>query len=509
MERSDSKELISNINTVSISDDELFDASQYAFFGRNAIDKVDFGCLEEDEYNPSTGIADDEYHLFDREEEPGVGSLSDLDDLSTIFSKLNRSVSGPRHPGVIGDRGSGSVSRESSSASDWVQDRDLPEWLDQHISDTESCQVSRRWSSQSHLSDPKPLYRASSYPHEKNQFFTEPLLAPSSSLPTFSPGSHNNLPLPRQHSHLSRPSSISSPQIPFTESNLSSLGGLPLSSRYSGNRTQLVHPRLTQYTQAQNQWAMQTLHMDPAGLLNNTFQQNLLQNGLLSPHFMTPQSLRFSPFALQPYLYDTLPTHPLHINKYRSPDTRDQRSKQKGKHGSRISRQGSDNSSQKSDNKCRVQFRSKYMTSEEIESILNVQHAATHSNDPYISDYYHQARLAKNSSKNRFHPAHLKDSSQRARNSSDSQPHINVDSHGRVSFSLIRRPQPLLEVDPPSGPGDNRSELKRSEKPLEKEPMLAARILIEDSLCVLLEVDDDTDSTEYPNGSRTTINQRP
>ncbi|KAI7745257.1 hypothetical protein M8C21_019925, partial [Ambrosia artemisiifolia] len=465
-------------------DDRLFDASQYAFFGRPAMDKADFGCLEEDGDNPLAGIADDEYHLFDREEEPGVGSVSELDDLSTIFSKLNRSVSGPRHPGVIGDRGSGSISRESSSASDWVQDRDLPEWLDQHISDTESSQVSRRWSSQSSILDSKPLYRASSYPHEKHQFFTDPILAPTSSLPSFSPGSH-------QHSHLNRPSGIGSLQIPFSEPNLSPLGGVPHSSRYSVNRTQLIHPGLTQFAQSQNQWANHTLHVDHAGLLNNTLQQNLLQNGFLSPHFVSPHSLRYSPFALQPpYLYDALSSHPLHLNKYGSPDTRDQRTKQKSKRGSRVSRQGSDSSNQKSDNICRVQFRSKYMTSEEIESVLNIQHAAAHSNDPYVNDYYHQARLAKSSSKNRFHPAHLKDTQHRSRNGSDSHPQINVDSHGRISFSLIRRPQPLLEVDPSSGSGDAGSESKRSEKSLEQEPLFAARIMIEDGLCVLLEVDD-------------------
>ncbi|KVI05252.1 hypothetical protein Ccrd_016412 [Cynara cardunculus var. scolymus] len=524
MERSDSKDL-SSINTRSFSDGKLFDASQYAFFGRHSMDKAEFGCLEEDDDNPSTGIADDEYHLFDREEEPGAGSQSELDDLSTIFSKINRSVSGPRHPGVIGDRGSGSISRESeafrrflllnnkfinklfagSSASDWVQDRDLPEWLDQHISDTESCQGSRRWSSQSHLTDSKPLYRASSYPQEQHQFFAEPVLVPSSSLPSFSPGGgHNNLPSPRQRSHLNLSSGIGSPQMPFSEPNLSPLsnssnlllGGIPHGSRYSGNRTQIVHPGLTQYTQPQNQWDNHTLHVDHAGLLTNSFQQKLLQNGFLSPHFMLPHSLRqpsFNPFALQPYLYDTLPSHPLHLSKYGVADVRDQRSSQKSKHSARLSRQGSDSSNQKSD-KCRIQFRSKYMTSEEIEGILNMPHAATHSNDPYINDYYHQARLAKNSSesrsKNRFWPAHLRDSPLRNRSGSDSQPHINVDSHGRISFSLIRRPEPLLEVDPPSGSGDGGSEQKRSEKPLEQEPMLAARIMIEDGLCLLLDVDD-------------------
>ena len=50
------------------ADDKLFDASQYAFFGRPTTEKVEFGCLEEDEDNPSTGVPDDEYHLFDREE---------------------------------------------------------------------------------------------------------------------------------------------------------------------------------------------------------------------------------------------------------------------------------------------------------------------------------------------------------------------------------------------------------------------------------------------------------
>ncbi|XP_076917935.1 protein PAT1 homolog 1-like [Bidens hawaiensis] len=475
MERSDSQEL-SSIN----QDDRLFDASQYAFFGQPAIDMADFGCLEEDGGdNPTTGIADDEYHLFDREEDPGVGSLSDLDDLSTTFSKLNRSVSGPRHPGVIGDRGSGSISRGSSSASDWVQDRDLPEWLDQHISDTESSQVSRRWSSQSqsYLLDSKPLYRTSSYPHEKHQLFTEPVLAPSSSLPSFSPG--NN-----QHSHLTRPSGISRPNTPFSNPNLSPLGGSHHLSHYSGNRTQLLHLGLAQFTQAQNHWANPN-HM-------------LLQNGLLSPqHFIPPHSLRFSPFALQPpYLYDNIPSHSLHLNKYVSPDTREQRTKQKSKRGSRVSRQGSDGSSQKNDNNnnnnnnnnvCRVQFRSKYMTSEEIESILNMQHASTHSNDPYINDYYHQACLAKNSSRARFHLAQIKDS-QRARNGSDSQAQISVNSYGRVSFSLIRRLQPLLEVGLLSGLGDNGS--GSDLKSLEQDPLLAARIMIEDGFSVLADVDD-------------------
>lgn len=131
------------------------------------------------------------------------------------------------------------------------------------------------------------------------------------------------------------------------------------------------------------------------------------------------------------------------------------------------------------------------MNSEEIESVLKIQHAATHSNDPYIDDYYHQARVAKISdpkAKTRFCPAHLKDSpskSSRNSNSTETKNNFNIDAHGRISLPFIRRPQPLLEVDPPAG-----TEGKSSEKPLEQEPMLAARITIEDCLSVLLDVDD-------------------
>ncbi|KAL7610087.1 hypothetical protein Lser_V15G10943 [Lactuca serriola] len=472
MERSGSKDLNSIIG-VSLSDDKRFDASQYAFFGQNLSDKADFGCLEveEDDDNPLNGLGDDEYRLFDREEEPGVGSLSDLDDLSTTFSKLNRSVSGPRHPGVIGDRGSGSgsISRESSSASEWLQERELPEWLDHHISDTETHHGTRKWSSQPHLySDSKPLYRASSYPQEQHQFFSEPVLVP--------PPAQTNLSSPRQHSHLLNLSSaITNPHLPL---NL---------SRYN----QIIPPGLSRYAQAQaqNNWANTNhmLHVDHAGLLSNTFQQKLLHNGSLSPHFIPPGQHLIGPFS--PLQLCPVPSRPLHLTKY-EPKTK---STQK-KHSGRLSRQGSDGSGNQKNDKFRVQFKSKYMTSEEIESVLRMQHAATHSNDPYIDDYYHQARIAKISSdlssksKSRFCPSHLKDSPSRSSRNSTESHHVNIDSHGRISLTFIRRPPPLLEVEPPPGSGGGSDQ--KSEKPLEQEPMLAARITIEDCLCLLLDVDD-------------------
>jgi hypothetical protein len=89
----------------------LFDASQYEFFGQS-LEEVELGGLDDDG-TVRGHVDDEEYHLFDKREGAGLGSLSDMDDLATTFAKLNRNVTGPKHLGVIGDRGSGSFSRES------------------------------------------------------------------------------------------------------------------------------------------------------------------------------------------------------------------------------------------------------------------------------------------------------------------------------------------------------------------------------------------------------------
>jgi DNA topoisomerase 2-associated protein PAT1 len=156
------------------------------------------------------------------------------------------------------------------------------------------------------------------------------------------------------------------------------------------------------------------------------------------------------------------------------------------------SSQNSETNSQKADNVTRLQLRSKYMSAEEIESILKMQHAGTHNNDPYIDDYYHQACIAKRSTgsynRQRFCPVTIKDSSSSKSRSSNSEAHghLQVDSLGRVSFSSIRRPRPLLEPDQP----ESGLHGQKFPKPLEKEVPLAARITIEDGFSLLLEVDD-------------------
>ncbi|KAH7430536.1 hypothetical protein KP509_08G003100 [Ceratopteris richardii] len=153
-------------------------------------------------------------------------------------------------------------------------------------------------------------------------------------------------------------------------------------------------------------------------------------------------------------------------------------------------RQGSSNYSKKSS---QHQFRSKYMTSEEIEGIAKIQRAATQNNDPYIGDYYHQAVQAKMGSgtrnaKHNFAPHQLRDVTSQRRASVLQPAFVPVEGLGRVPLSSSRYPRPLLEVEDfttQTGGGP-----KRPERPLEQEPMLAARIAIEDGLCRLLDVDD-------------------
>nr|XP_016438159.1 PREDICTED: protein PAT1 homolog 1-like [Nicotiana tabacum] len=535
MERSNSRDIkgLASSSSSSISDSALFDASQYAFFGRDISEEVELGGLEDEQENNDLavggGLGDDEiheYHLFEKDEGSVLGSLSDLDDLATTFSKLNRIVIGPRHPGVIGDRGSGSFSRESSSAAEWAKEADFHDWFDQHLSDTECYQESKKWSSQPHISavhlaESKPLYRTSSYPEQPPQppqlqhYSSEPILLPKSAFTSFPPPGGRSQPSPHGLSRQNMSSLSAGPQSPYSTANLSSLSnsnmhltGLPHGLHYGGNIPQLNPTGLSLNTRLQNQWSSHAglIHGDHSGLLDSVLQHQFPhQSSLLSPQFMSPQQLqqqRLHPSvqpslahfsALRSQLFSSF-SSPSHLGKYGMADLRDPRSKpsHKVRQNVRFSKQSSDAASHKSESNV-PQFRSKYMTGDEIESILKMQHSAAHGNDPYVDDYYHQARLAKKAaesrSKHRFCPN--KEQSSRSRNSTESQPHLHVDAHGRVSFSSIRRPRPLLEVDPPGfvcieGSGEQ----KISERPLEQEPMLAARITIEDGFYLLTEVDD-------------------
>ncbi|MBA0606209.1 hypothetical protein Godav_018714, partial [Gossypium davidsonii] len=105
--------------------DAVFDASQYAFFGKDVLEEVELGGLDDDEDVPAVGLEDEEEFLFDRDEGEVLRSLSDVDDLTNTFSKLNTAISGPRGSRIIGDGGS----RQSSSAAEWTHGEEFPHWL--------------------------------------------------------------------------------------------------------------------------------------------------------------------------------------------------------------------------------------------------------------------------------------------------------------------------------------------------------------------------------------------
>ncbi|VVB01103.1 unnamed protein product [Arabis nemorensis] len=509
MERSDSRDFYSFTRASSSDNNKstVFDASQYEFFGQS-LEEVELGGLDVDDATTLVGghVDDEEYHLFDKRE------VSDMDDLATTFAKLNRVVTGPKHPGVIGDKGSGSFSRESSSATDWTQDNEFTSWLDQHMLEEQAQEAN--WSSQQQSSaNSKSLYRTSSYPQQQTQlqhYSSEPIIVPESSFTSFpSPGNRTQQSSP---SHLHRaPSLPGGSQLTFSAPNASPLSnstfhlsGLSHGPPHYGNnlaRYASCGPTLGSMVQPPH-WVTDPglLHGDHSGLLHSLAQQQHLQlpprNGFTSQQLISLQQRQSLAHlaALQSQLYSSYPSPSHKVPFGVGGEVREH--KHKSSHRSRknrgISQQASDLASQKSESG--LQFRSKYMTSEEIESILKMQHSNSHSNDPYVNDYYHQARLIKNSAGSRaklqFCPSHLKDHHSRSRNSSDQQPQVHVDALGKITLPFISRPRALLEVDSPPSSGDGRSDHKGSGKHLEDEPLVAARVTIEDAFGVLIDIVD-------------------
>ncbi|CAI9772813.1 unnamed protein product [Fraxinus pennsylvanica] len=510
---------------VNPTEDAVFDASQYAFFDNNVVEEVELGGLEEEEDDLPPAGPDDEEFLLDREESEALDSLSEIDDLAITFAKLNRGVSEP-----IGEQ----RSRGSSSAAEQAQEAGFPRWFDQSAFDAESAGdskglLSQLYSSSAQFMESKSLYRASSYPEppqqhshqnqEQNlhQHYSEPILIPKSPFTSYPPpGGRSQQASPKSPSiHPNIPYAPGGYQMPISSPNLSpfdnvqiQLHALPNGSKFGANFPQSTHV-IPVNNRLQNQWlSPSSLHPgDRSSLPHKMLQQQLPhQNGLMPPQQPLQQNRMQNPFqpsyghlsGLQSQHFNTLlPPSPPMMNNFDMlgfAEFRDQRtiSMLKNRQGF-YPQHGSDFGSQRSDNGW-PKFKSKYMSTDEIENILRMQLAATHSNDPYVDDYYHQACLTKKSAgaklKHHFCPTILKDSSSRARADNEPHPFLQVDALGRVSFSSIHRPRPLLEVDSPNSSGSASTEQQAVEKPLDQEPMLVARVIIEDCICRLLEVDD-------------------
>ncbi|KAJ6802120.1 protein PAT1-like protein 1-like [Iris pallida] len=454
------------------SENTLFDASQYEFFGNNVVEEVELGGLEDDGDEAGFVGLDKDHQvspLKNREEADGLGSFSDIEDISSTFSKLDTTLNEPRGTGVAGVRRT--FSRESSITPVWAQEQVFSDRFNQHIVDAKNANDAKRWSSQPDLPSAfKPLYRASSHPQQPHHQWqegipSEPVLVPRSSFTSYPPP--GGLPIPP-----------SSPNLPPFSSPTHFQPVVPHGLHYSGgSMPQFGHPglhsNLCQHNL--NHWPNQP---GPLPGLRHS-------NGIMHPrlHQVQPSLPHFS--NLQSQIYGPCPPSMLGMSEFR-----DQRMKhlQRGRQNPRFSQQDDDPGW--------PQFRAKYMSPEEIDSILRIQHAATHSNDPYIDDYYHQACLAKKlrssnlSMRHLFCPTLIRDPTSRNRANSEPHAYLNVDALGRIPFSSIKRPRPLLEVDLPSDSADEILNLKSSVKPLEQEPMLAARVIIEDGLCLLIDVDD-------------------
>jgi DNA topoisomerase 2-associated protein PAT1 len=121
------------------------------------------------------------------------------------------------------------------------------------------------------------------------------------------------------------------------------------------------------------------------------------------------------------------------------------------------------------------------MTTVEIENIVRIQWVATHSSDPYIDDYYHQAMQAKHvggipHGHRHFAPSHPRDMPSHTGVAAEPHAFLQVDALGRVPFSSIRRPRLFLEVDPTmvdgmgmvGANGDISTDSMASQRPLEQ-----------------------------------------
>ncbi|KAL8469488.1 hypothetical protein ACS0TY_032363 [Phlomoides rotata] len=514
----------------------VFDASQYAFFGNDVGEEVELGGLEDEEDDVApVGFEEEDFQLDGDqvafEIGDALGPLSEIDGLSRSFVKLNKVVSGPTSAGVSADWGS----RESSSAAEWVQEAGTTDWFDQRAFNAESTNEVKQWSSQPYpgFIESKSLHRTSSYPEQQqqqqqhpyelpklhHQYSSEPVLIPKSSFTSYPPpggrsqhaspngqSSHPNI----SHHPGGHQMPISSPNLPTFPNTQLQLNALPHGSQFGGNLPQLPHG-LPVNGRLQNQWVNQNSIYpgDRSGLPGNVPPQQLPhQNGLMPPQLMPPHRARQPgmqhpippsfghPSGLQSQLFNPHLSHsPPMLNNFDMlglPDLRDPRAMTmlRNRQGMRYAHQGSDFGNQRGDSGW-PRFISKYMSAAEIENIVRLQLSATHSNDPYVDDYYHQACLTKKTSgaklKHHFCPNNLVDGSSRVRSSNEPHAFLQVDALGRVAFSSIRRPRPLLEVDSPNSSG---VESKLGEKPLEQEPMLAARVVIEDGMNLLLEIDD-------------------
>lgn len=524
------------------SRDEFFDASQYAFFGGNVSEEVELGGLDEEDGGEQLEDGEEPLDTLAQRDRPASDSAPEWDsvsDLTSSFAKLNSAS--PRREEVprsgLDEGRQFLASRDAAVPPERSFDgAPAHNWLDRPIMEKEVEAGARKWWPNHHQSvqgvdfDGMPLgppahqQTGQSQPQQQRWWGGDPSLAHLSP-PNALSGAY---PLSRQpHQRSATPPGPQSGQyrqsIPAPPALSHGGGGvLPSHMVYGPGQTPFTSAgHILPPTQPQTgPWAHRPTGSAVPG---NSLPQ---QMPLMPPQVMLQQYQRQQaplhsspplPYGQMPY-GSSPPPGPDHLMQKMNEagmgrefwDQREQRFDPQfrprqphqrfhqqnlpsdGGHGGR----GGPNGWQ--------QFRSKYMTGEEIENIVRIQWAATHGSDPYIDDYYHQAVQAKLAGgtphgRRHFAPSHPRDMPSHARAAAEPHAFLQVDALGRVPYSSIRRPRPLLEVDSARSDGMNMSdhingdlgvEGMSPQRPLEQEPMLAARIAIEDGLCLLLDVDD-------------------
>ncbi|KFM23824.1 PAT1-like protein 1 [Auxenochlorella protothecoides] len=140
-----------------------------------------------------------------------------------------------------------------------------------------------------------------------------------------------------------------------------------------------------------------------------------------------------------------------------------------------------------------------YMSSNEIDGILYTQWRGLQQGPPYVEDYYFQGFVYKYyNRKNRrfFAPESVRELAPTEKLSADQVAFVHLDGLGRVPFSNIRRPRPLMELGGGPGVAEEGAEAgpgapaRSRRRRLDQEPLLAARIMIEDCMSLILDVQD-------------------
>ena len=126
-----------------------------------------------------------------------------------------------------------------------------------------------------------------------------------------------------------------------------------------------------------------------------------------------------------------------------------------------------------------------------------MQWKALHSGSPYAEDYYFLAALCKATggrTARSFAPDALRALAPHARAGSEPAAYVQLQGLGKIAHSSLRRPKPLMDLDvggsraaPKAGGDDGDAGPTRA---LADEPRLAARIVVEDCACLLLDVAD-------------------